>query len=195
VFGRAGNFDSQNDSIVRVHVGRLRWKLAEYYNSEGADDHLVISVPKGSYHLSLHYRTGPRPSRQWNSRHLPHQDLLSVFAVALARGRSFPCACACLGGRQYRPHVAGRTRVPPGLATFWHSFLANDDRVLIVYSNVRVRSLDSDQVLLFPPTAKCWGFPDHEVFHLRPKAGLSKHGRMLSWTRSRMWISSSSAVR
>ena len=38
VFGRPGDFDPHQDSMVRVQVARLRSKLAEYYASEGAHD-------------------------------------------------------------------------------------------------------------------------------------------------------------
>src|ERR1700676_432759 len=46
VFGRSAHFDPQVDSTVRVQVGRLRAKLAEYYGSEGADDPIVVELPK-----------------------------------------------------------------------------------------------------------------------------------------------------
>jgi len=56
VFGRAADFDPQSDASVRVQVGRLRTKLAEYYNSIGAQDPLVVDVPKGHYSLSFERR-------------------------------------------------------------------------------------------------------------------------------------------
>ena len=58
VFGRQADFDPQLDSMVRVQAGRLRGKLAEYYNAEGAADHLVIEIPKGSYAIAVHERPG-----------------------------------------------------------------------------------------------------------------------------------------
>src|ERR1700751_1807765 len=57
VFGRQADFDPQLDSMVRVQAGRLRTKLAEYYNSEGANDRLVIELPKGSYAIAVHERS------------------------------------------------------------------------------------------------------------------------------------------
>ena len=52
VFGRTEDFDSQTDSIVRVHTGRLRSKLAEFYVGEGSQDDLVLSIHgKGRYDL------------------------------------------------------------------------------------------------------------------------------------------------
>src|SRR6478672_899666 len=67
VFGRPHDFDPQHDSTIRVQAGRLRLKLAEYYSTEGAEDNLVVEVPKGTYVVSFHQRaTGPvkvRPAR------------------------------------------------------------------------------------------------------------------------------------
>ncbi len=62
VFGRSDDFDPQLDSMVRVQAGRLRAKLAEYYNVNGADDAIVVELPKGTYVLAFHHRAhGSRP--------------------------------------------------------------------------------------------------------------------------------------
>jgi len=49
VFGRGDEFDPRIDTIVRVQARRLRSKLVEYYEAEGALDLIVIDVPKGGY--------------------------------------------------------------------------------------------------------------------------------------------------
>jgi len=49
VFGRPDTFDQDADSIVRVQVNRLRKRLAEFYNGEGAGHRLHISIPVGHY--------------------------------------------------------------------------------------------------------------------------------------------------
>src|SRR5207302_6147955 len=59
VLGRPAVFDPQSDSTVRVQAGRLRVKLAEYYAHEGADDPIVVEIPKGSYVLVLQLRGKP----------------------------------------------------------------------------------------------------------------------------------------
>jgi hypothetical protein len=46
VFGRSSDFDPQLDSMVRVQAGRLRAKLAEYYSANGADDGVLVELPK-----------------------------------------------------------------------------------------------------------------------------------------------------
>src|SRR6202045_3946810 len=53
VFGRQKDFDPHLDSMVRVQAGRLRAKLAEYYGSEGAEDSILVEMPKGNYVLTF----------------------------------------------------------------------------------------------------------------------------------------------
>lgn len=49
VFERDGNYDPRIDSIVRVEAGRLRTRLDEYYNGDGARSPIRISLPRGGY--------------------------------------------------------------------------------------------------------------------------------------------------
>jgi len=49
VYGRPQTFDQATDSIVRVEVFRLRKKLREYYEGEGADQSIEIAVATGHY--------------------------------------------------------------------------------------------------------------------------------------------------
>ncbi|MGC2196228.1 MAG: helix-turn-helix domain-containing protein, partial [Terriglobales bacterium] len=54
VFGRRSDFDPHSDSTIRVQASRLRLKLAEYYNSAGSEDTVLVELPKGTYILSFH---------------------------------------------------------------------------------------------------------------------------------------------
>jgi hypothetical protein len=49
VLGRSSDFSSKADNIVRVQAARLRKKLAEYYNGEGAENPLQIFIARGHY--------------------------------------------------------------------------------------------------------------------------------------------------
>ena len=49
VLNKASSFKPQENGIVRIHAGRLRRALHNYYNSTGAFDSIYISIPKGSY--------------------------------------------------------------------------------------------------------------------------------------------------
>ena len=47
--GRPPEFDPRADSIVRVEAHRLRKRLREFYESEGADHSIQIEIPSGQY--------------------------------------------------------------------------------------------------------------------------------------------------
>src|SRR6516162_6147741 len=49
VFGRRPDYDPKLDSTVRTEAVRLRARLDRYYATEGAQDPLVIELPKGGY--------------------------------------------------------------------------------------------------------------------------------------------------
>ena len=95
VFDRNADFDPRTDTIVRVHAGRLRKRLAEYYSTNGAADPVVIEVPKGGYIPTFRRRTGfdPQaklpPSLQSNdvgaeeNGESPSQTLLSKALAAV----------------------------------------------------------------------------------------------------------------
>ena len=56
VFDRGADFDPNVDPIVRVEAGRLRAKLLVHYATVGADDAVVIDVPKGGYAARFVFR-------------------------------------------------------------------------------------------------------------------------------------------
>lgn len=47
--GRGNDFDQKKDAIVRVEAHRLRKRLADYYNTVGANDPVEICLPPGTY--------------------------------------------------------------------------------------------------------------------------------------------------
>ena len=47
--GRPQDFDQKKDSIVRVEAHKLRKRLREYYQSEGAHHRVRIEIPSGQY--------------------------------------------------------------------------------------------------------------------------------------------------
>jgi hypothetical protein len=49
VLGRKGNYDPAIDNIVRVRAHELRERLDKHFSSEGAEEPVIITVPKGSY--------------------------------------------------------------------------------------------------------------------------------------------------
>jgi hypothetical protein len=59
VFGRPTDYDPKADTVVRNQALRLRLKLKDYYESEGARDPLMIQIPKGQYAPRFVARTSP----------------------------------------------------------------------------------------------------------------------------------------
>ena len=56
VYERSSSFDPQIDTIVRGEARRLRSKLRQYYDTDGAHDPILIEVPKGAYAAVFHER-------------------------------------------------------------------------------------------------------------------------------------------
>ena len=152
VFGRSENFDSQSDSVVRVHTGRLRSKLAEYYMSEGVEDDLVITIPKGGYALSCHLRQAPPVSAVLGSEavaanpnlfappEVPQRTKIKTtgsvlfWAAAILVVASSLCTWALVN---FFLHKTENTVATPSLKTFWRPFLVKTEAPLIVFSNFR----------------------------------------------------------
>lgn len=57
-----GTYDPAIDPIVRVQMGRLRKRLADYYQNQGAADPLLIEVPRGRYAPRFTWRSPGRAS-------------------------------------------------------------------------------------------------------------------------------------
>src|SRR5438045_798027 len=49
VYDKSESYDPSSDSTVRGEASKLRLKLRLYYETEGRDDPVVISIPKGTY--------------------------------------------------------------------------------------------------------------------------------------------------
>lgn len=92
VFDRDDKYDPRLDSIVRVEAGRLRSRLEEYYNGEGATDEVRIVLPRGGYSAQFERRSAPlippvvtesvKPSRSWRPWALAVSATAVVAVVA-----------------------------------------------------------------------------------------------------------------
>jgi hypothetical protein len=115
VFGRSQSFDQATDSIVRVEFFRLRKKLREFYEGEGADQPIEIVVATGHYRpefvdrIPTPLQSPPRNSGQMAStnseRGLETKDP-SSNDPSWSRERE-------IGNRKERIHLE---ESPPGLA-------------------------------------------------------------------------------
>jgi hypothetical protein len=83
VFDRDDNYDPRLDSIVRVEAGRLRTKLDEYYNGDGAGSPIRISLPRGGYSAQFHRAAAPTAVAPIEARPQPNQPPGSRAAMPL----------------------------------------------------------------------------------------------------------------
>jgi hypothetical protein len=83
VFDRDERFDSRLDSLVRVEAGRLRSKLAEYYGERGAQDAVIIRIPKRGYTPEFERRA---PRSQWalpSSKRMTWRVTMGALAILI----------------------------------------------------------------------------------------------------------------
>lgn len=83
--GRPTSYDPQQNSAVRIQVGRLRQKLAEYYRNEGINDPLIVDLPKGRFRLVCEPRKIPPETSVEVSATLPTSDVESPSHGAIGR--------------------------------------------------------------------------------------------------------------
>ena len=148
VLGRLPDFDPHADSSVRVQVGRLRNKLAQYFSSFGEQDPILIEIPKGRYTLSFQDRT-PYPEPVTPIQLLPTPALSTqgrrtrlvkgaltalVVLAALTMGSLFSIS------RQKRISSAVRSgsvasQPQSSLERFWGPFLHGPQEPFVVFKN------------------------------------------------------------
>ena len=129
-FSKPPEYDPRRDSIVRLQAGRLRQKLAAYYENEanGASG-MMIRLPKGAFKLEFGPRQPPdSPQSRWTlwPRHkrwmLPvASGLIAVWALAATFGYF----------EQRRANAIAAARWTPELEALWTPFLESN-RSLVV---------------------------------------------------------------
>jgi hypothetical protein len=143
IFGRPADFNPQLDSTVRVQVGRLRSKLAEYYSANGTDDPIVVDLPKGSYAISFHHREkSPRvaDSLMRNAAVVAHLggNRPWQFAITLCVLLASLTLMAILLRRNPAGNVASATtglRAPALYSKFWSPFVSAPEAPWVIFSN------------------------------------------------------------
>jgi hypothetical protein len=153
VYGRHADFDPQSDSTIRVQVGRLRLKLAEYYAGEGATDHIVVRIPKGSYHLTFEARVETKPVvSETGPQNVPPRGTSASIVVEVVPARwriaavlllvalvvSLMALGSAVRSRRAAESATLRTGVEQTtgpLADFWRPFTSGAEEPWVIFSN------------------------------------------------------------
>jgi Tol biopolymer transport system component len=111
VLKRAADYDPRKDPTVRILAGRLRSRLAEYYQKSGQSDEITITVPRGSYVPSFEWRSNQSGSPQTSEP--PRRHFHGGWIIALASLIVFAAltATAWLSARKTGPY-SGQAPVP-----------------------------------------------------------------------------------
>jgi len=137
VFAKPDSYDPRQESVVRMHVGRLRQKLAEYYRSEGVDDPIFVDVPKGGFKVTFETRAirpEPVPIVQEEA---PQRGGKRRIELILGTLLAISAACALVFGVElWRPKHAGAlaTPLPYGsaeLQALWAPILATNRPLMV----------------------------------------------------------------
>jgi hypothetical protein len=144
VFGRSADFDPQLDSMVRVQAGRLRGKLTEYYGVNGADDSVVVELPKGTYVLAFHHRAhGSRPhltpptETEWQESRIHRKWVAATISMAVLLALAAATILGLLWSRNSAQ--AGLSRegdlAPAAFRVFWNAFVSRQEEPWVIFSN------------------------------------------------------------
>jgi hypothetical protein len=165
LFERQQDFDPHVDSMVRVQAGRLRTKLAEYYATEGAEDPIVVEIPKGTYALTFHARAsaalrpgaGPTlqpPSASGNLAAPPRRWLAVLLPAAIV----LTAIISVIADRELTKGFAGGSSAavvsdaPVAFKVFWKGFLTSPEEPLVVFSNAAFVGLPDVGIRYFDPS-------------------------------------------
>ena len=146
VFGRSDDFDPQLDSMVRVQAGRLRGKLAEYYGANGAEDPVIVDLPKGTYVVAFHHRVNAAKP------HLNNAEANAPAATSTKGGRKWVAAVLSLGfllglatltifgllwsRNSAQAGLARESEVAPAaFRVFWNGFVSGHEEPWVIFSN------------------------------------------------------------
>ena len=128
-FSKPPSYDPRQESVVRMHVARLRQKLADYYRTEGGSDPILVDLPKGGFKVTFE----PRPVALDPPRLAPAGRRWRVRETALAA--SLALAIASIVWLTTRPVRAERTNADAAwtgeLQQLWTPIL-NSNRPLVV---------------------------------------------------------------
>jgi hypothetical protein len=126
--GKPASFDPRQESVVRMHTARLRQKLAEYYRTEGAEDPILIDMPKGGFKVTFEPRAqAPNPVPQQPVAPVvpephPAEKLLQGWKpreLILAVGLGLSLLCAAFFMTRLWVHEKGESGTSSSVATSW----------------------------------------------------------------------------
>src|SRR6266853_1854070 len=150
VFAKPSSYDPRQESVVRMHMARLRQKLLEYYRTEGVDDAIVVDLPKGAFKVTFEPRVAvmePEPPVEQEIAEAvpaatPKRSLIFLALLAVTA-----IACASYFGvrlRQVERNTVSAitpTVWTPELRELWTPLLSQDRPLVVVLATQQAANL------------------------------------------------------
>src|SRR5690348_4907129 len=136
VFAKPDTYDPRQESTVRMHVARLRQKLGEYYRTEGANDPILVDLPKGGFKLTIEPREiRPEPVAE---QPVPVKSRWGGKEIALAAGLLLAvCLAVYFGTRLWqvqRGAAQASSDWTPELKQLWEPFVSSNRPLIVCLS-------------------------------------------------------------
>ncbi len=135
VYRRRSDYTPAEDSIVRVEARNLRKKLAAYYQSEGATDPVLITIPKGTYVPRFDFRDAGSaaldPDRRSRSKAAPIAVVLALALLASLAGNLWLASPR----RSTAAASAGPVSAPPAVHPLWSTLFSPGHETYIVVAD------------------------------------------------------------
>ena len=129
----------RRDSTVRIQVGRLRQKLTEYYAVEGADDPVIVDLPKGHFKVTGEARPAgtetpveespPVLRPRFRFQNVPSKTVAARFScspVLLVLAIAWGTVATIQFWREHQDAAMLRTTWTPDLEQLWGPVLASN---------------------------------------------------------------------
>jgi hypothetical protein len=127
--GRPSTYDPRHESAVRIQVGRLRQKLAEYYRTEGSSEEIIIDLPKGHFQLAFEMR---RPAVEPSSHRSKTSWGQILVHVALAVSVLWGSYSTIMLRRERLISASPDATWTPALKQLWQPFLSTSRPLILV---------------------------------------------------------------
>jgi len=180
VFGKPSTYDPRQESVVRMHVGRLRQKLTEYYRTEGVEDPVLLDLPKGGFALTFAPRPVPVepevappaiPARTISHREI---TLAALLAAALVAAGYFAVRLLRVERTTGTSATASAPAWTPDLQELWSPLLSSDRPLMVTLATGATGSAGASATVTGVGTANAafllgqfLGQRKHNVFPIR----------------------------
>jgi hypothetical protein len=134
VFAKPASYDPRQESVVRMHVARLRQKLAEYYRTEGVDDPVIVDVPKGGFRVTFETRDIALPVAAAAPAETGQPAPKQRYKIALRASLALALLCAAVFGVLLWRSRSARVDLPSGaleLQELWGPILGSNRPLMV----------------------------------------------------------------